>query len=258
MPPRVARLYLSEGRHRVCDLFLRHADARIGDGNRRAIVGRPRRNEHDAPAFRRKLVRIGKQVDQYLLDTANIDGHLRQDRVGLDFQHLLLLADTRFDKHDTGIDQLPEVAVLLRELEGAALYFRDVEDIRDNVEQVAASARYMGSIFHRLVGGLSVRSDMLDEFREADDGVERRPELMAHIGEEFRLRAAGHVGFHLGRTQCRLRLPARDEFAQICRVVRQKRLPAAGRNASLVALHLVVFPACLRFPENRDGIVAAG
>src|SRR3990167_8106762 len=146
MPARIARLYLSEGRHRICDLLFRHADAGIGDGDRRAFLGRPRSNEHDAPAFRRKLVRVGKQVDQHLLDTAYIDGHLRQDRVGLDFQHLLLLADARFDKHDTGIDQLPEGAILLRELEGPALDFRNVEDVRDDIEQVAAGARYMGSI----------------------------------------------------------------------------------------------------------------
>jgi len=34
----------------------------------------------------------------------------------------------------------------------------------------------------------------LHHFAETDDGIERRPELMAHVGEEFRLRAVGGLG----------------------------------------------------------------
>ena len=38
-----------------------------------------------------------------------------------------------------------------------------------------------------------------DRLREADNGVERRAQLVAHIGQEVALGAVGQLGLHAGR-----------------------------------------------------------
>src|SRR6267154_262543 len=60
--------------------------------------------------------------------------------------------------------------------------------------------------------------ELLDHLAEADDGVQGRAELVAHVGEEFRLRAARHCRFDRSRPQRNLCAITRDQLAQIRRV----------------------------------------
>ena len=45
----------------------------------------------------------------------------------------------------------------------------------------------------RLVSVELAEQSLAQDFRETDDGVERRAQLMRHVGEKFRLVAVGHL-----------------------------------------------------------------
>ena len=179
---------------------------------------------------------VRQKVDQHLLDASHIDGHLRQIAVGLDLENLFLLARPRFDQHRAGIDQLAQAVNLGRQREGTALDFRNVENIGNDVEQMPPGAGdvlgILGGFLRRLAGG----GDVLDELRKADDRIERRAQLMAHIGEKLGLGAAGRIGFDLGRAQRGFRPVARHQLTEVGRIFRQQRFPPPGRYVS-VAMH---------------------
>src|ERR1700730_12065913 len=68
-----------------------------------------------------------------------------------------------------------------------------------------ASELYVPSM--KKLPGLADRPEDLavDHLREADDGVEWRAQLMAHIGEKFGFGAAGDLGHFLGLAKLALR-----------------------------------------------------
>ena len=78
---------------------------------------------------------------------------------------------------------------------------RQIEDLVDDLQQVRAGIEdvvdigFVGRVVHRAMGAAD------HQLGEADDGVERRAQLMADIGEELRLGAIGRFGAFLGDTQ---------------------------------------------------------
>ena len=96
----------------------------------------------------------------------------------------------------------------------AALDLRDVEDVVDDGEQVA------GGIVNEIgvVGDFFGRELPLvllgQELGEADDGVERRAQLVAHVGDELGLDLAGQLGLDAGRVLGNARAMAKYRVAQ--------------------------------------------
>ena len=83
----------------------------------------------------------------------------------------------------------------------AGFYLGDIEDGVDDGQKVPAALMDIADVVDvarmaKLAFGLA-----LEDFGKADDGVERRPELVAHIGQELRLGAGGQLGIHLGLEQ---------------------------------------------------------
>ena len=81
------------------------------------------------------------------------------------------------------------------ELDPPGLDLRHVEDVVDDVEQILAARVDVAGIFdifRRRRCGPNICCSITSA--EADDGVERRPQLVAHIGEELRLRPVGRFG----------------------------------------------------------------
>src|SRR5436853_278985 len=81
--------------------------------------------------------------------------------------------------HDAG-DGLADLDGLLREREPPGLDARDVEDLVDQLQQVPAA---LEDLLHALAVGSAVGLH-LEELPEAEDRVERRPQLVAHAREE--------------------------------------------------------------------------
>ena len=118
------------------------------------------------------------------------------------------------------------------------LDLREVEDVVDQPEQVLA-----GRVDPLEVGdealGVLVLGLLLEHLAVADDGVERRPELVGHVGQE--------LGLVLARD---LELPAlRLELPEEPRVLdRQRGLPGEG----LEEVHDLVREQSDRLPPHRQ------
>lgn len=96
-----------------------------------------------------------------------------------------------------GAPQEPaDLGRLVGELVFAGLDARHVENVVDNVEQEPARGQDVADIFVTL-GRQRPGQAAGDEFGIADDGIERRPKLVAHIRQEFRFGAIGLDGVEL-------------------------------------------------------------
>jgi hypothetical protein len=62
---------------------------------------------------------------------------------------------------------------------------RHVENVVDHRQEIFAARANVGAVFLVLVGAEGAEDSALHHLGEADDGVERRAQLVAHVGEEF-------------------------------------------------------------------------
>ena len=106
---------------------------------------------------------------------------------------LLVLRARRDDAHGFR-QQAVEVELLEIEADAAGLDLRHVENVVDDVEQILAAAADVAAVFVVLLGAERAEHAGLHDLGKADDGVERRAQLVAHIGEEFRLGLVGLLG----------------------------------------------------------------
>ncbi len=75
-----------------------------------------------------------------------------------------------------------------------AFDLRQVEDVVDELQQVAPAAQDVGHVFVLPLVQITVGLILFEQLGESNDGIERRPKLMAHVGEELRLGAVGGLG----------------------------------------------------------------
>ena len=92
------------------------------------------------------------------------------------------------------LDHFGERDRRLMQLVAARLDAADVENLVDQIEQVLAALVDVVGVF--LVGRVVVRTEYLraHDLGEAENGVERRAQLVAHCGEEARLGEVGLLG----------------------------------------------------------------
>lgn len=86
------------------------------------------------------------------------------------------------------------------ELHGVRLDLRKVEDVRYQTQQLVAVGRDQAAVllsFRFAEGDVVARQ----EVGEADDGVERRPDFMAHVGQERRFEPVVFAGLVAGFAQ---------------------------------------------------------
>src|SRR6185312_1177216 len=187
---------LAERRQRDLNILVRHADAGIGDADDDgfALVARI---ERDAAAGLGEFHRIGQKIEQYL-------AQLR--RFARDQHQILRLGEIEHQAaaralvaHHAGAigHDVAHVDGFVIDGELAGLAFRQVQHAVDDGEQVAAALQNVGD-----VGGVILVVELaeqlaLHDLGEADDGVERRAQLVAHVGDEARLGAAGLFGLQL-------------------------------------------------------------
>src|SRR5439155_10268112 len=72
------------------------------------------------------------------------------------------------------------------------LDLREIEDVVDEGEEMPSRLQDVLEIFRLFLVDLAEHA-LGEDFREPDDGVERGPELVRHVGEELRLVAAGRL-----------------------------------------------------------------
>ena len=167
------------------------AAGRLADDGTRDAAGAQR----DLAAVRRELHGIGQQVVDDLLDLARVRLNRAQIRGGLDAQADAagrgLLPDDRQAVHE----QRRHLHRLEVELHLAGFHLGQIEDVVDQREQVLAAAEDVPDQRALLVGHLAHQA-VGEHFGEAHDGVEGRPQLVRHVGEELGLHPARR--FQLG------------------------------------------------------------
>jgi hypothetical protein len=84
------------------------------------------------------------------------------------------------------VDEVGEEHLLDVHRHRPGLDLRQVEDVADEVQQVGAGAVDGAGEFH-LLGRQVALGVVAELLAEDQDGVERRPELVRHVGEELRL-----------------------------------------------------------------------
>ena len=91
-------------------------------------------------------------------------------------------------------DDIGEIDAADIERHAAGLDLRHVENVVDDFEQIVAACQDIAGVF--LVLGMAERAEqrLLHHLGEADDGVERRAQLVADIGEELGFGAIGRFG----------------------------------------------------------------
>ena len=108
-------------------------------------------------------------------------------------------------------DDLARVEGHPLELELTGLDLGQIEEIVDEDEEVRAGAAEQAHVLALLVVQLRLPEDV----RDAEDGVEGSPDLVAHVGEEIGLGATGLLRGLLGDPQRVFGLLALDELAEL-------------------------------------------
>ena len=177
----------------VLQRLLRDADAGVLDGDV-DVAADDARAHRDAAAVRRELHRVGQQIDDDLLDDAAVGA--QPDRgldLGLDGR-----AASRRRAPPPGAwcrrGRSRARTALGSKARAAGLDLRHVEDVVDDVEQIAPALADVAAVFEVFRVAERAEQPGLHDLGESDDGVERRAQLVAHVGEECRLRLVGLLG----------------------------------------------------------------
>ena len=156
----------------------------------------------------------------------------------------LLRVGLRLNDADRFLDDAVEHEVLEVEHHASGLDPRHVENVVDDAEQVGAALVDVAAILLVLGRAELAEHARLHDLREADDGVERRAELVADIGQELRLGAVGVLGavlllgVFLGELDHLLRLKL-ELLARLAKVGDGRhQSPLAVDQLGLVALQL--------------------
>ena len=152
--------------------------------------------------------------------------------------------DHRLDRAQALIDQRFERELDRPQIHASGLDLGQIEHVVDQPEQMVGAGQDLLEI-----AVLPLRQHVLaaahDQPGEADDRVHRRPQLMAHVGQELGLGGARLLGLLLGRLQ---RLLGALEMGQV--VVGQH--PAAvGQRHALILEHPAGRQAPLRLGHDR-------
>src|SRR5580700_1214952 len=131
-----------------------------------------------------KLKRIRQQVFQYLLQTLRIRDHTpRQVRIGLYLKSqvpvLRFVAEWPFQR----IQHSSEEYFVRFHRDRSRLDLREIENIRDQVQQVCAGAMDGARELHLLWRQVPVRV-IAELLAQHQDAVERCPQLVRHVGQE--------------------------------------------------------------------------
>src|SRR6516165_10230305 len=128
---------------------------------------------------------VPNKIDQNLRQSSAVTMAWWQFRGHLDFEGELLVGGQRLQRAANGLGNVLNAVIRKFEFELARLDLRQIEHVIDQSKQVPAVGLKSFEYSKHLLGWLTV-SAVRHQFRVAQDGVKRRAQLMAHIGQELR------------------------------------------------------------------------
>ncbi len=219
--------------------LVHHGDANAGVRDAHAhLVARRVRAHGDPAARRRELHGIRHQVDDDLRDPALVGRRLR--KIGFDVERQRLCASARLlaDEHQRFFQDPVERDGLGLELHATCLDLRDVEHVVDEGQEVPAGVEDVLQVLLLLRVHLAEQT-VEQHLREADDCVQRRPQLVRHVSEE--------LGFVLAR-DLQLAVLFVDRLEELRTRDRDRSLRREGRDE----LDLRVLERVDRVPPQED------
>ena len=180
--------------------FRADADARVGDGDLDPVAVpslAPPQAQRDL-AVVRELGGIADQVQHRLPQLGGVEMHHAQ-RLGaaVDDERVGVLGGQRPAGDLHLVDELVEVEVVEEQVHLAGLDLGDVEDVVDHRQQMLAGRADLLQVADLLAAAVEL-GVLEQDLAVADDGIERRAQLVAHLGQELGLGAVGALGFVLG------------------------------------------------------------
>ena len=188
-------LDLLEGPAELAERVLRDADAGVLDKDVDGVAGKPRAHR-DAAALGRELHRVVEEVDEDLVQRALVGRHggvgQRVDRE-LERSSARALADELQRLVERGLDARSRFVEPTRPAS-----IRDMSRMSLMTERrycpLERMSRQYSPYFSRAE---RAEHAALHHLGEADDGVERRAQLVAHVGQELGLGAVRALGLRL-------------------------------------------------------------
>ena len=181
----------AEGVENLRLILLRHTDTVVLHGDMGADVvlalgGLLLIQRHrNGPAVGRELHRIAQQVDEDLIEPQAVAAHVfRGDVVDGDVELLALGPDLGLDDIHNAVHDLPQGDLIHIQGHPAALDLGHVQHVVDQAQQVfTGEGNFPQAVLHLVpiadIGGSNCR--------HAHDGVHRRADIMAHVGQELAL-----------------------------------------------------------------------
>src|SRR3546814_2419340 len=108
------------------------------------------------------------------------------------------ISDWSADVCSSDLHHVGDVDSLLVQLHAPRLDLREVEDVADDRQQMAGAAADVLCIFTVLRISERPEQSLLHDLGEADNGIQRRAQLMAHVREEGRLGVVRPLGLVAG------------------------------------------------------------
>ena len=144
----------------------------------------------DAPPFRGELDGVRQEVQEDLANLALVADKLPEAVVDRHVEPEPVAGRALADEDHGAPDGRREIEAGELQLHPPRLDLRQVQDVVDEREEMAARGEDVLDVLGLLVVELSEHA-LPEHLREADDRVERRAELVRHVGEELGLVAAG-------------------------------------------------------------------
>ena len=134
-----------------------------------------------------ELEGVGQEVLQHLLQALGVgDDAAAEARIEFQIERKVTSLRLVPERPRHRVEQVRQVELLGVDRDGAGLDLRQVEDVADEVQQVAAGAVDGARELDLLVGEVAV-GVLAQLLAEDEDRVERRAQLVGHVGEELRL-----------------------------------------------------------------------
>src|SRR5882672_9968022 len=187
----IRRFHLFERSQHAFNVFRGDADPGVGNPDDDSLLRARGDVNPDGPALGREFDRVGDKIGDDLQQKAFV-GHganfaLTAEENQLDLSGLgapAAYSHARFQRFG-------DVEFVLIELQFARLRLGQVQDVVDDGEQMRAALVNVLRIIRIFLVFQGAEQFALDDVGEADDRVQRRPQLMAHRRQELALRLVG-------------------------------------------------------------------
>ena len=185
MPAHIAVFDLGKGQLDVIDTIGRDADAAVGDLNFQTAEVVAPSGDGDIAMIRRKFQNIGQNIQQSLLQQPAVANQARQPDGNM-VQNIgppaigPPLGDTAAVS-----DQGGNVHLVLHQGRYPGLNAGKIQNVIDNGQQVFNTIVDIADVTLVLLLDEGAEHLVLDDLGKSDNGIQRRAQLVAHIGQEF-------------------------------------------------------------------------